>query len=560
MMAGIQLRQLLNKRKQTARQLEQLIIELNVDVHIRDMQGEWVWGNPQADDAHNEAIIAGGETLGWLYGNGQTSLLSGLIGHLAEKESEKKLIGAEVLDLYREINLIYNFSEKLASALDARTIASTALDEVLQLIEADSAMVIFLPEGTEDPGILATAGEALFQEGDTIRQAEVLEFLNSGQANIRNQFKGPLGQSIIPVEALLYAPMKVKHRVLGMILLSHTLPFEYKASHLKLLTNIALQSASAIESALLFQKRIQEAQEREEAIRKIHEVTTRFVPYEFISALGRENLTEVVLGDQIEREVTVFFSDIRDYTTLSESMTPEENFRFVNAFNRRVGPRIYHNNGFINQYLGDGIMAIFPGTPAEALAASVEIQQNVRQYNIERAEAGRKPIAIGIGLHTGPLIMGITGDHQRMEATTIADTVNTASRIESLTKYFGAKILLSGESLNKIKAVPNSPDFGLRYLGQVQVKGKYEPVAIFECFDGDSDKQVKWKSETQSLFAEAMDNYLIQDFNTSRRLLQELLSKNPHDLPAQLLLKRIHNHQQNGLPEDWSGVEIMQSK
>lgn len=559
-MANIQLRQILNKRKQTARQVEQLTRELDIEVHIQDVRGEWIWGNPQPEDAIRQSIEAAGETLGWIYGNGHTELISSLIAHLAEKESEKKQIGSEVLDLYREINLIYNFSEKLASALDARTIASTALDEVIQLIDADHGLVIFLPEATQDPIVLAASGVGPFLPDDEIRNPEMLKFLASGQANIRNHFNSPLNEEGDPVAAILYAPMKVKHRVLGMMLLAHASPVEYKASHLKLLTNIALQSASAIESAQLFQKRIQEAQEREEAIRKIHEVTTRFVPYEFISALGRENLTEVVLGDQIEREVTVFFSDIRDYTTLSETMTPEENFRFVNAFNRRVGPRIYHHNGFINQYLGDGIMAIFPGTPAEALAASVEIQQNVRQYNAERGEAGRKPIAVGIGLHTGPLIMGITGDHQRMEATTIADTVNTASRIESLTKYFGAKILLSGDSLNKIKADPDSQDFGLRYLGQVQVKGKYEPVSIFECFDGDVEEQIMRKSETQSLFEEAMRNYLAQDFDASLRLLGELLTRNPLDLPAQLMSKRIQNHQQNGLPEDWKGVEIMTSK
>ena len=559
-MAGIQLKQLLNKRKSAAKHLEQLTQDLHAEVHIQDLRGDWIWGSPQPEDRARLAIETGGETIGWICGNGHTELIAGLIGHLAEKESEKKQIGAEVLDLYREINLIYNFSEKLANALDAKTIASIALDEVIQLIEADSGEVYFLPEGASAPLILAKAGN-----NDKVEEQEevppiVLQFLDSGQANIRNHFDAPLFNGGQEVASLLYAPMKVKHRVLGLLMLTHHLPYEYKASHLKLLTNIALQSASAIESATLFQKRIQEAQEREEAIRRIHEVTTRFVPYEFISALGRENLTEVVLGDQIEREVTVFFSDIRDYTTLSESMTPEENFRFVNAFTRRVGPRIYHHNGFINQYLGDGIMAIFPGTPAEALAASVEIQQNVRQYNVERAEAGRKPIAIGIGLHTGPLIMGITGDHQRMEATTIADTVNTTSRIESLTKYFGAKILISGDSLQKIKAAGDSTHFGLRYLGNVQVKGKKEPVTIFECFGGDTEDQAKLKAVTLQDFEEAMANYLTQNLETSQRILQQLLRINPHDLPAQQMLYRVRHLQEQGMPENWNGVEIMQSK
>src|SRR6185436_18219191 len=125
-----------------------------------------------------------------------------------------------------------------------------------------------------------------------------------------------------------------------------------------------------------------EVKEREEAILKIHEVTKKFVPNEFISLLGKTVITDVKLGDQAEKIVTVLFTDIRDFTSLSEKLTPGENFRFVSSFNERLGPVIRKHNGFINQYLGDSIMAIFPGHPENALHAAIEMQQTVEKLNV----------------------------------------------------------------------------------------------------------------------------------------------------------------------------------
>jgi len=212
---------------------------------------------------------------------------------------------------------------------------------------------------------------------------------------------------------------------------------------------LALQSSSAIESALLYEKNIREAKEREEAMRRVYEASGKFVPFEFIRSLGKEFITDVRLGDHIEKVVTVLFTDIRDYTTLAEQMTPEENFHFVCSLNESIGPMIKKYNGFVNQYLGDSIMAIFPGSATDALNAAIDMQKEVQEFNRVRKINNQVPIKIGIGMHTGSLVMGITGDQERMDAATISDTVNTASRIESLTKYYRANILLSDASWNR---------------------------------------------------------------------------------------------------------------
>ncbi|MCB0853905.1 MAG: response regulator, partial [Bacteroidetes bacterium] len=220
---------------------------------------------------------------------------------------------------------------------------------------------------------------------------------------------------------------------------------------------------------------------------KISKSTARFVPNEFLRSLGYETITEVRLGDQVEKDVTVFFSDIRSYTTLAETMTPAQNFKFVNAFSGRMGPVIRKYNGFVNQYLGDGIMALFLKSPDDAVKAAIEMQREILTYNKERKQHERRPIKVGMGLHTGSLIMGIIGDNLRTDAATISDTVNTASRMEGLTKFYGANLLVSETTLAQLKD-PNQ--FNYRYLGRVRVKGKKQSVGVYDFFDGDLSSEM----------------------------------------------------------------------
>ncbi|MEL6589833.1 MAG: response regulator, partial [Bacteroidota bacterium] len=289
-------------------------------------------------------------------------------------------------------------------------------------------------------------------------------------------------------------------------------------------------------------------------LQRIFSVTSKFIPNAFIRALGLERITEVNLGDHTQQDVSVMFTDIRAYTTLSETMTPEENFRFVNSFIGRMGPKIQDRGGFINQYLGDAIMAIFPQEPAMALDAAIAMQLSLQEYNELRLQKKRIPIRMGVGIHSGSLIMGIIGDAQRLDAATISDTVNTASRIESLTKYFGASILLTGDTLDQI---PNASDYQLRRLGAVQVKGKKEPVRVYECFDGDLPEQIEHKASTIDLFNQGLEAFLNQEFSVAIEAYTEIKKRNPLDHAADLFLHKSIKLLQEGTPTDWTGVEKM---
>ncbi|MDX2246784.1 MAG: ATP-binding protein [Bacteroidia bacterium] len=292
-------------------------------------------------------------------------------------------------------------------------------------------------------------------------------------------------------------------------------------------------------------------------LNNIYHVASRFIPSEFLYSLGYDSIMDVHLGDQIAREMSVLFLDIRDYTTLSEQMTPEETFRFVNAYTQRMGPVIQRNEGFVNQYYGDGIMALFPYGSDTALRAMLEMQALLDEYNQTRIQKGRVPIRVGMGLHTGMLIMGIIGDQNRTEATTIADSVNTCSRIEGLTKFFHTKILFSEASLAGLK---NPSEYEYRFLGKIQVKGKNEPVGVYECYNSDPEDIRRKKNLTQSVFQEGLDAYLNENFVTSLEKFQWVLSQNSSDVPARIYLEKIQFYLEKGVPEDWSGYITMTEK
>lgn len=204
---------------------------------------------------------------------------------------------------------------------------------------------------------------------------------------------------------------------------------------------------------------------------------SRFVPHEFLEMLARESIVDVQLGDQMQREMTVLFSDIRSFTALSEELTPKETIDFLNAFFGRIAPVIRAHGGFIDKYIGDGVMALFPGKPDDAIDAALAMTSELADFNYHWHEEGHDVINIGVGIHTGTLVLGTIGETDRFETTVIADAVNTASRIEGLNKELGTTILASHETISRLADPGN---YLVRDMGQVKIRGKTEPV---HCYD-----------------------------------------------------------------------------
>ncbi|MCK5877947.1 MAG: response regulator, partial [Candidatus Marithrix sp.] len=149
---------------------------------------------------------------------------------------------------------------------------------------------------------------------------------------------------------------------------------------------------------------------------------SRFVPHEFLKFLNKESIVDIRLGDHVEQEMTVLFADIRDFTSLSESMTPQQNFNLINSYLRRMEPVIRQHHGFIDKYIGDSIMALFPKAD-EAVQAGINMLHILREYNVTRGQPQRPKLNIGVGIHTGKLMLGTIGGEHRMDSTVIADAV-----------------------------------------------------------------------------------------------------------------------------------------
>ncbi|MDR1903047.1 MAG: adenylate/guanylate cyclase domain-containing protein [Treponema sp.] len=253
-----------------------------------------------------------------------------------------------------------------------------------------------------------------------------------------------------------------------------------------------------------------------------------FIPREFLNILHKNTALDLKLGDHIKREMTIFFSDIRDFTTLSEDLTPEESFKFINSYLTRIVPVIEKHGGFVDKYIGDAILALYPQANGADMAVqtAIEIQEKLLEYNIHRAKSGYRPLAMGIGLHTGTLMLGVVGVNGRMQNTVISDAVNLASRLESMTKAFNISMAISEQTFKKLED-PGS--YMYRFIGQVRVKGKAEPVSVYEILNGINPEIMDKKMKANRFFEEGMLSFKRKYYAEAKDNFEKVLEILPDD-------------------------------
>lgn len=223
------------------------------------------------------------------------------------------------------------------------------------------------------------------------------------------------------------------------------------------------------------------------ALEKQRNAFYRFVPVQFLKALGKDDAVGISLGDNSSTTISVLFTDIRSFTSHSETMSPEETFQFLNSFFEVIEPEIKKCGGFVDKFVGDAIMALFEDTPGSSLSsadkavnAAIMMQRKLRQFNSDRSKAGSWEVRIGVGINTGRCMLGTVGSQERMDTTVIGDTVNLAFRLEGLTKKFDSPIIISRTTRNALK----KPDhYDIREIGTVSVKGKAKTVAVYKVMD-----------------------------------------------------------------------------
>ncbi len=206
-------------------------------------------------------------------------------------------------------------------------------------------------------------------------------------------------------------------------------------------------------------------------------------------------------------------------------------------------------------------MALFPGSPADALNAARDMRVALARFNKKREERGEAPVGMGIGLNRGPLMLGTVGTADRMDTTVIGDTVNLAARLEGLTRTYGAEIIISDGIAREIVSGANSNDSGFRVreIDLVRVKGKTEPAVIHEVFDGDAPEVMRGKENSREDLAAGLEAYRGGDFTEALERFRACARELPGDNVAALYIRRCEYYIEKP-PTRWSGITGLKTK
>ncbi|MBC6480300.1 MAG: GAF domain-containing protein [Hormoscilla sp. GM7CHS1pb] len=405
-------------------------------------------------------------------GADRAACVAGMLGYIASKEYEKKILATDSLEKekYEEINFLYDISGKIASCLGVKEVTKLVLDEAIKPIEATSASVMLLNEEIETVEIIAAWGKEyrqkiLMRSGEWIAGHVLLE----GKAEIVNDVLSDsryIQQGENLIHSLICAPLTTQSGTIGVINISSTNPVDYTAQDLKLLTALASQAAEAIENALLHENKL-----REERIKSNLE---RYLSPQVVQAAISEK--GAISLNPTKRNIVVLFSDIRNFTSKCEELAPEEIVMYLNEYFTQMVSAIFSHQGTVNKFVGDMIVAMF-GAPyplvdqeKRAIAAAIDMQRRITTIAVPWI---RDNFATGIGISAGEVVVGNIGSPQHLDYTAIGDEVNIASRLQSMAK--GGQILCSQSVYHVTKDI-----FEFKKLGTVTVKGRKKSVETYE--------------------------------------------------------------------------------
>jgi adenylate cyclase len=387
--------------------------------------------------------------------------------------------------LQRKANILsalYEMSKTLGSVFDLNAIFEKATDIIFRSTPADRVVALLSEDGREDANLTPIAMRARDNKleaharklsiGRTITRKVMKErvALLSQDAASDEQFAGV--DSIVSqgVRSTICAPLVAESRVHGALYADRLDPFAaFKPDDLELISAVAAQTAIAVENA-----RAHERLAREEVARANY---SRFLP-EYVVKQMLENPESFKLGG-VSQTITILFADIRGFTRISEHAPPEKIVSLLNRYFSAMTDIIFAHGGTLDKYLGDGLMALFgaptatPDDASNALNAAVAMQRRLLGINRELRDEGFQEIGVGMGLHTGEVVVGYIGSERRSEYTAIGDAVNTSSRLESNAR--GGEILISDATA---KAAHSR--YKLQPREAIMVKNRQQPVNLWE--------------------------------------------------------------------------------
>lgn len=286
----------------------------------------------------------------------------------------------------------------------------------------------------------------------------------------------------------------------------------------------------------------------------------KFVPKQFLQRIAKNGLENVKAGNVQANRITTLFSDLRSFTTISEGMTPQALFDFLNEYLAEMHGPIDQYGGFVDKFIGDAIMALFDQEGAAqaeaAVKAAIGMQQRLREWNGERHGRREQPVAAGIGIHSGVVMLGTLGSTTRIASTVIGDAVNLASRLEGLTKYYGARIIVSDDTWGQL----DQGIFESRRLDLVSVKGRDAPVTIREIYQDLRGAELDRHRRLAEVFAPALELYEHRQWLKAQEAFRACLEIVKEDVASTMFIERCAYYSANPPSEDWDGSFVMKSK
>ena len=472
--------------------------------------------------------------------------------------AQRDLIGTKDR-LDRELMRFKAIQNYITSALEASTVGefhTLTLESIIEAFEFEVALVL---RTMGDGNTLVAAGEFGFDDPpgllpfsiDWIEPEDTI-IVDATDQVLQNWAELALAQAII-------CPLTDKTGAFnGAILAGVTKEnadvFEPISDEHKSAFTVMVRQASALWTNRELNDEIKSHNER---LVDLTSSYSRFVPFQFLELLNRESIEEIGAGDATSVEMNVLFADIRDFTTMSVQLGPQGAFAMLNEFLAAVEPPIQKENGFVNQYLGDAIMALFPGEADTALRCAIAMVKETRALNVRRKSRNEVEIRFGLGIASGPLMLGAIGGGQRLDSNVVGDTANLSARTESLTKLFGSQILFTNQTKERIR---DAAKFEIRELDRVVVVGRETAVTVYELMDTDDPELKAQKQQVQAQFQKGLEHYRAGEFVAACRRFEACIALAPDDRAAALYIERCQNLAENPPPGEWRGLTVLGQK
>ena len=470
---------------------------------------------------------------------------------LQQLSRAKVLLDSEL----QRFTVIQQYVQKAALADDLESFYQMTIESIVEAFEFEVALIMRSEEDPTRQRIVASFG---FEDPLTGRYLTMKEsWINTGESCIVKSGEPLLeAWSILGFKEVILCSFLNKDGGLGGVVAGGRTDrmgdyFDVLSDELLSPFYVMVGQAGAL---LLNQEFAIEARKHNEALQAMTDSFSRFVPFEFLELLGRDSIQSVLPADNVSLEMTVLFVDLREFTTLSESLGPEMTFSLLNEYLGVMQPPISASGGFINHYQGDGIMALFHRGADTALAAASGMVRALDELNQKRIERGEIALRVGMGINTGELMLGAIGGTERLDSNVVGDSANLASRTEGLTKLYGSLCMLTDHT---VKRLNNPGNFVLRELDRVIVRGRVEPVAVYELLDVEPEAIREQKVCSSADFSHALSLYRESEFAMAIGVFAQCVNACADDAAAKLYVQRCAELVQNAPGSDWQGLTVL---